>query len=111
MNSRKARGYKSQAIVAAYLQDQGWPYAQPVGAGRPGSDITGVPWDVEVFARRDGLTALLEKLEQQHQRTDFPRKVVIMRPDGWGEARVHLWPAITTLEDWIRTTRELGGNP
>ena len=100
MNSRKARGYQSQAIVAAYLQEHGYPYAQPVGAGRPGSDITGVPWDVEVFARRDGLTALLGKLEQQQQRTTADR-VVVMRPDGWGPARVHMWPAIITLADWV----------
>ena len=47
--SRKQRGYDSQRIVADFLKANGWPYAEPVGAGRPGSDVTGVVGvDIEV---------------------------------------------------------------
>ena len=31
--SRKHRGYRSQAVVAQYLAAHGWPYAEPTGAG------------------------------------------------------------------------------
>jgi len=39
---RKHRGYASQRIVADYFAANGWPYAEPVGAGRTGSDVTGM---------------------------------------------------------------------
>ena len=60
--SRKHRGYNSQRIVADYFTVNGWTYAEPVGAGRAGSDITGMPGiDIEVKARRgfDPLAAML----------------------------------------------------
>ena len=37
---RKHRGYSSQRIVADWFTVNGWPYAEPVGAGRAGSDVT-----------------------------------------------------------------------
>jgi len=40
--SRKHRGYATQRIVAEYLKEQGWQHALPVGAGRDGSDVTGI---------------------------------------------------------------------
>ena len=50
--SRKHRGYATQRIVAEYLQEQGWKHALPVGAGRDGSDITGIDGlDIEIKAR------------------------------------------------------------
>ena len=52
-SSRVQRGYQSQRLVAEYFRNNGWPYAQPAGSGRSGTDITGVIGvDVEVKARR-----------------------------------------------------------
>lgn len=52
-SSRVQRGYQSQRLVAEYFRTNGWPYAQPAGSGRSGTDITGVIGvDVEVKARR-----------------------------------------------------------
>ena len=49
--SRKHRGYATQRIVAEYLQANGWEHALPVGAGRDGSDITGIKGlDIEIKA-------------------------------------------------------------
>ena len=64
-NHRKHRGYASQRIVADYLREHGWMYAEPVGAGRDGSDITGLlDIDVEVKARRgfDPLAAMRQQV-------------------------------------------------
>ena len=50
--SRKHRGYRSQKVLANYLVDNGFPFAESTGAGRSGSDITGcVGIDFEVKAR------------------------------------------------------------
>jgi hypothetical protein len=40
--SRKHRGYASQRIVAERFREAGWPYAEPTGAGRQGTDVLGV---------------------------------------------------------------------
>ena len=51
--SRKYRGYDTEKLVSRYLK-QWWPFALPTGAGRSGSDVTGVPYiDFEVKARAD----------------------------------------------------------
>ena len=51
--SRKYRGYDTEKLVSRYLK-QWWPFALPPGAGRSGSDVTGVPYiDIEVKARAD----------------------------------------------------------
>ena len=49
---RKHRGYRTQKCVAEYLK-RWFPYAESAGAGRQGSDILGVPFDIEVKARND----------------------------------------------------------
>ena len=51
--SRKYRGYATEKLVSDYLRAW-WPFALPTGAGRSGSDVTGVPYiDLEVKARAD----------------------------------------------------------
>lgn len=107
--SRKHRGYDTQRIVCRKFQATHWPHAEPVGAGRPGSDLTGVPGlDIEIFARRDGLSVLTAKLAQSASRADGNPSLIVMRPDGWGEARIDAWPAIMPLAD-ILTILNLAG--
>jgi hypothetical protein len=44
---------RSQKVVANWLVEHGFPYAESTGAGRSGSDVTGVPGLlIEVKARR-----------------------------------------------------------
>ena len=98
--SRKHRGYESQRIVARWFADHGWPFAEPVGAGRGGTDITGMPGlDVEVKARRGlDLPALLRQLEDRaaHGNLGFG----ILRLDGQGPASIASWPVVVTLADF-----------
>ena len=59
--ARKRRGMRTQALVAQHLAANGWPYAESTGAGRSGSDVTGVPGlAIEVKARAD----LIERGEE-----------------------------------------------
>ena len=51
--SRKARGMRTQKVVAEAFKDAGWPHAETAGAGRPGTDVLGIVGvDGEVKARR-----------------------------------------------------------
>lgn len=95
---RKHRGYKSQAIVAEYLKANGWPYAQSAGAGRTGSDITGVPFDVEVKARRGlNIAAVMKQLKDRKTTFGFG----VLRLDGQGEKNIEEWVAVLRLADLI----------
>jgi hypothetical protein len=103
---RKHRGYQTERIVADYFREHGWPYAEPTGAGRQGSDLTGVPGlDVEVKARRD--LDLTGTLRQQAERTDA-MCIAVIRPDGYGPARIDEWPVLMTLRQAIQLLGEAG---
>jgi hypothetical protein len=105
---RKHRGYETQRIVADYLRTHGWPYAEPVGAGRPGSDITGIPGiDVECKARRK--LDLTGTIRQQSERAgDGVVPLAIIRPDGFGPKRIDDWPVVMPLHVAVRLLREGG---
>jgi hypothetical protein len=106
--SRKHRGYATQRIVADYLAANGWPFAQSTGAGRAGSDVTGVPGiDIEVKARRD--LDLTGTLRQQAERAyDGTVCIAVVRPDGYGPARIDEWPVLMTLKQAVQLLREAG---
>jgi len=80
--SRKYRGYDTERLVSTYLR-KWWPFALPTGAGRSGSDVTGVPYiDLEVKARAD--FSPKQWIDQVSKRTaatgDLP--VVVCRLNG-----------------------------
>jgi hypothetical protein len=105
---RKHRGYASQRIVAEYLRANGWPYAEPTGAGRQGTDITGlIGVDVEVKARRD--LDLTGTIRQQATRcADGIVPIAVIRPDGYGPARVAEWPVVMPLAVAAQLLRDAG---
>lgn len=108
--SRKRRGRESEIAVAAHLAKTIWPYAEPTGSGTPGRDVTSTPGaDIEVKARR--ALDLMAWLRQAARHGDgLP--ILIVRPDGMGEASVGQWAAILTLDDLIGVLRAAGyGEP
>jgi hypothetical protein len=106
--SRKHRGYASQRIVAEYLREQGWPFAESAGAGRPGTDVTGIVGvDIEVKARRGlSLTGLVA--QQALRAADGVIPVGVIRPDGYGPARIAEWPAVMPLSVLVILLHEAG---
>lgn len=105
---RKHRGYETQRIVARYLEDNGFPYAEPTGAGRAGTDILGTPGlDWEIKARR-GLV-LAELMRQLDQRADDGKLGLgVIRLDGTGPTTIDHWPAVLCLADLVALLRAAG---
>ena len=106
--SRKPRGYKSQKIVANYLVENGWPYAESTGAGRSGTDVTGtigIDWEVKA---RTGFnpSAAIKQLKDRHNGKDLP--VAVLRLNGQGEVSIGEWPVILRLEDFVQLLKEAG---
>ena len=105
--SRKHRGYSSQRIVADYLRVNGWPFAEPTGAGRQGSDVIGVlDLDIEVKARRgfDPLAAMRQQDERGTGRFPF----AVLRMDGQGPATIGAWPCVIRFDNLVQLLREAG---
>ena len=95
--SRKNRGMATQRLVAEWFRARGWPFAESTGAGRSGSDLTGVPdLAVEVKARRSFDPLAWVRQADQH---DGRLPVVVMRCNGQGPASVHEWPCLIRLGD------------
>ena len=80
--SRKHRGFRTERVVAEYLQT--WWHGATVGRGN-GKDIVNIPMDIEVKAR----TAFqpLEWLRQSRKRTEKNGElnIVVCRMNGQGE--------------------------
>lgn len=105
---RIARGYESQRIVAEYFREHGFPYAQPAGSGRSGTDITGlIGVDVEVKARRGiQVSAAMKQLRERAQEGLLP--VAVLRLDGQGPSHIDDWPAIVPLSVLLDLLRAAG---
>lgn len=109
---RKHRGYQSQRIVADYLAAHGFPYAEPVGAGRDGSDVTGCPGlDIEVKARRGfNPAAAMKQQAERAEPTLLP--FAVLRLDGQGPGAIEDWPVVIRLGAFVQILREAGwGEP
>ena len=110
--ARKHRGYRTQRVVAERFAGNGFPHAEPVGAGRAGTDIVGIVGiDIEVKARRGlNIKALMDQLDERAQ--DGVLGIGVLRPDGMGEANVGKWPVVICLDDAIALLRAAGyGTP
>lgn len=106
MPTRKARGRRSEQLVAAELQAL-WPHAHPVGAGAPGRDIHQTPGvAVEVKSRRS--LDLPGWLRQAHRNAGPDLPVLVVRPDGMGETSVPEWAAVLTLAALLGLLRDAG---
>ena len=93
------RWSETQHLAAAYLRGHGWPYAEAVGNGRQGADVTGTPGvSVEVKSLTDDRRPAA-MLKQAAKRAGLP--LVVYRPPGYGPANVAEWPCILRLEDAV----------
>lgn len=111
MSTRKQRGHETETTVAQWFAAHGWPYAEPVGAGRNGTDVTGMPGIVcEVKARRDfNVLAWLRQHPVIGALMDGgPLAFIVHRPDGYGPARIAEWPVTMRLDDFTALLHEAG---
>lgn len=101
--SRKHRGYRTQRMVAEWFQRNGWPHAESTGAGRAGTDITGLVGvdDIEIkatssFSNRGVLEQIRARLVDNSG--EWPVYFAVHRVNGTGEATIADWPVITDLK-------------
>jgi hypothetical protein len=100
---RKHRGYATERLVAAYLQQ--WWSAASVGRGQ-GEDILNVPFDIEIKARNS--LDIKGTLRQIKARTDKSGKLgfACFRLNGQGEASVGEFVCMLSLVDLVQLLRK-----
>lgn len=119
MTTRTQRAHDSETAVSGWFRSHGWPFAEPVGAGRSGSDVTGMPGlVVEVKARRDfrpvewlrqhAIAKMPVEAEPGSGAQSSPLPFVVWRPDGMGPASVGCWGVMMRLDDFTALLREAG---
>ena len=105
--SRKHRGYRSQKVLALYLNENGFPFAESTGAGRSGTDVTGtmgIDWEVKARTGFNPSAAV----QQLKERNKGDLGVVVLRLNGQGEKSVGDWVSILRTEDLVWLLREAG---
>lgn len=103
---RKARGMRTQLLVAQHLAANGWPHATSAGSGRSGVDILGTPdIAVEVKARAD--LNPLAWLKQAEAAADGRLPMAVFRPNGLGE-RPGQFLTLMRLDDLIELLHAAG---
>jgi len=105
--SRKHRGYRTQKVFADYIRPT-FPYAEPTGAGRQGSDVLGTPgihWELKA---RTGFqpAAALKQVNEGKNVDDIG--VVVLRLNGQGEQSIGKWVALVEVDTMIKLLREAG---
>ena len=106
--SRKHRGYRSQKVLANYLVDNGFPFAESTGAGRSGTDVTGtigIDWEVKA---RTGFNPAAAIAQLKDRENDKDLGVVVLRLNGQGEKSVGDWVCLLRLEDAVKLLRDAG---
>ena len=110
-DTRKARGMRTQLLVADTFKADGFPHAEPAGAGRRGRDILSTPGlAIEVKATKGW--SPLAWLRQAVRNADRDVPAVVARLVGQGEATVDDWAVIMRFGDWRTLIRDAGyGTP
>ena len=107
---RKHRGMRTQKLVAQWLANHGWPYAESTGAARQGADVTGTP-DIAVEVKaRTGFDPLAW-IRQAEAAADGRLPFVVFRCNGQGE-QAGDYPALIRFSDLTQLLADAGyGDP
>ena len=103
--SRKYRGFKTERVIANYLQQ--WWSGAAVGRGN-GKDIVNVPFDLEAKARSQ--FSPMEFLRQSRKRTEKSGELslVVCRMNGQGESDVGGYLAFMQFSDLVQLLIKAG---
>jgi hypothetical protein len=108
--TRKARGARTQTLVAQWFAARGWPFAESTGAGRTGSDVTNMPGLAPEVKARTGFSPLA--WIKQARAGGPGLAFVVFRCNGQGEQAIADWPVLVRLEDFTRLLGRSGyGSP
>lgn len=109
-NSRKRRGRDTERLIADYWRRHGWTHVEAVGAGSPGTDLTGTPGCAVEIKARTGLN-LGAWMKQARRNAGHMLPVLILRLNGQGEAALDEFPVVLRHDDFMVLLKDAGYLP
>jgi hypothetical protein len=103
--SGKRRSANGCRALADYLQAEGWPFAEAVGSGRNGVDITGTP-GLAIEHKGADEWKLETWLAQAETRPGLP--IVVYQGRGLSWESLARWPSIMRTGDLVGLLRQAG---
>lgn len=103
---RKHRGMRTQKLVATYLAEHGWPFAESAGAGRNGTDVTGTP-DIAVEVKARTNLEPLKWVKQAETAAGGRLPIAVFRSNGQGE-NAGQYLALIRFDQLVEVLREAG---
>lgn len=107
VNKPKRKGTAAETAVVTYLRDHGWPYAErrSLNGALDKGDVTGCPglcFEVKAAGVSLKMSSWLVEtgVEAINATADFG--VLVVKPPGVGETRVHQWYAIMSGTEFNR---------
>jgi hypothetical protein len=109
----RARGVAAQNWLARYLTVNGWPHAESVGSGRPGTDVKGTPgiaWENKTARAFE--PAAWVRQARKHASDGLLLPVAVYWPKGVGEKSPEAAMAILALPELVALLHAAGyGEP
>lgn len=107
VNKPKRAGTAAESAVAAFLVENGWPYAErrSLQGALDKGDITGTPgvcWEVKSTSGDHGAinySGYLREVEVEKANAKAQIGVVVVKPRGRGRRTVEQWVAVTYLRE------------
>ena len=107
VNKPRRKGTAAETAVVTYLRDHGWPYAErrSLNGALDKGDVTGCPglcFEIKSAGFGIKMSSWLGETAEEtvNSKSDFG--ILVVKPSGLGETRVHLWYAIMAGSEFDR---------
>lgn len=112
MSASRRKGTSAESAVVAYLQANGWTYAErrALMGSKDKGDVTGVPGlCVEVkSAARICIPEWMRETEAERVNAGADYGFLVVKPRGVGDTRVGKWAALLPLEALVELLHAAG---
>lgn len=103
MSRSKDKGTAAESMLVEYLQNHGWPYAERralAGVADKG-DVSGTPgivWECKHAGREIRMAEWVQETVAERANAKAEHGVLVIKPRGYGQARVGEWFAV--MVEW-----------
>ena len=116
VNRPRVKGTMAETAVVGYLRTHGFPHAErrSLHGALDWGDITGtigLAWEVKYANFGLQLASWLQQTNVERLNSGADHGILVVKPNGLGETKVHQWYAIMTAADFAILVAQVAGSP